>query len=100
MPASTTGIKISAKADEQWSASQKCNLTKIDGRPAKHLAGGNKLMAGGLKPWPVMCGDGQQAIPCPSKAKHKCLVQNQTQNSRVERSWGKARGRDLREPYG
>ncbi|KAF5944955.1 hypothetical protein HYC85_019032 [Camellia sinensis] len=22
-------------------------------------------MAGGLKPWPVRCGDGQQAIPCP-----------------------------------
>ena len=52
--------------------------------------------AGGLKTWPVMCRDGHQATPWPSKGKHKCLVENQTQNSRVERSWGKARSRDLR----
>ena len=39
--------------------------------------------------------DGQQAIPYSSKAKHKCLVQNQTQNRQVERSRGKARSRDL-----
>ncbi|KAF5953727.1 hypothetical protein HYC85_006583 [Camellia sinensis] len=28
-------------------------------------------MAGSLKPWPVRCGDGQQAILCPPKQKHK-----------------------------
>ena len=60
MPASTAGIKISAKADEQWSASQKCNLTKIDGRPTKDSADRPKiwLVATKHSRWPqAMAGD-------------------------------------------
>ena len=45
-----------------------------------------QLMAGDAKGRPVGCEDGQQAIPCPSKQKHKYLVQNQTQDEQVERS--------------
>ncbi|CAL5378517.1 unnamed protein product [Camellia sinensis] len=37
-------------------------------RPAIYIADGIKSLAGGLKPWPVMCGDASQGIPCPSKA--------------------------------
>ena len=35
----------------------------------------------GLKPRPVMGGDGLQALPGLSKANQKCLVSNQAQNS-------------------
>ena len=64
---------------------------KIAGRPyivptGQKFGRWRQNIAGGLKPWSVMCRDGPQAIPCPSKAKHKCLVQNPPQNSQVERS--------------
>ena len=66
MPAITAGMKISAKADEQWSASQKCNLAKIDGRSTIYSAGQPNIwpvetkhsrwpqaMAGGVWGWPT-----------------------------------------------
>ena len=73
------------------SAKNAIDQKKIAGRlsivPAgQTFARWQQHIAGGLTPWPVECGDGPQAIPCPSKAKHKCLVQNQTQNSQVEGS--------------
>ena len=96
MPASTVGIKISAKADAQWSANQKCQIdqihgrltTKSAGRPSP-MAGGNKTVAGGLKPWPVRCGDGQQAIPCPHK-------QNTSVWSTTKHKTNKSRGLEAR----
>ena len=39
-------MKISAKADEQWSVSQKCNLAKIDGRSTIYSTGRPNI-------WPV-----------------------------------------------
>ena len=68
MPAIIAGTKYLPKADAQWSASQKCNLTKIDGRPTKYLADGNKpsrwpqAMAIDVWEWPT-------SHSLPSKAK-------------------------------
>ena len=45
-----------------------------------------QLMASDAKGRPMACGDDQQAIPYPSKQKHKYLVQNQMQDEQVERS--------------
>ena len=65
--------------------------------PAKHLADGNKTMAGGLKPWLVKCGDGQQAIPCPSKqntsvwCKTKTIESGGLEASRVAETSGNSR---------
>ncbi|CAL5382476.1 unnamed protein product [Camellia sinensis] len=52
-------------------------------RPANKIADGRKRPAGGLQPLPVVYGGVSQGIPCPSKAKQKCSVQNRTPHGQV-----------------
>ena len=62
MPASTAGIKISAKVDAQWSASQKWQNGKILGRPTKKSADRPNIWPKATKQWLVASIHGRWCV--------------------------------------
>ena len=106
MPASTAGIKISTKVDVQWSASQKCYLTKKDGRSTTKSAGRPNISPMATNQWSVASSHGRWGVrmankPFPvlqskntsvwCKTKHKTVKSRDPEARRVAKTSGNSR---------